>query len=137
MIVYYQILYITKQETQSEMGCGRQKPRPKGKMTEVHRKICAFTSLTLLHPSQLRMMQSKYAFSSSFKRLPIAHFARAARRPCYFIFHLCIFIASFSEISCLIIFTLFRFTLALASYIFFSKFRSMIVSNAKADKRRI
>ena len=31
IIIFYPILYITKQETQSEMGCGREKPRPKGK----------------------------------------------------------------------------------------------------------
>ena len=49
----------------------------------------------------------------------------------------CIFIASFNEISCLIVFTVFRFALVLASYIFFSKFWSVIVSNAKADKRCI
>ena len=30
IILYHQILCITKQETQSEMGCGREKPRPKG-----------------------------------------------------------------------------------------------------------
>ena len=32
IILFYQILCIsiTKQETQSEMGCGREKPRPKG-----------------------------------------------------------------------------------------------------------
>ena len=30
IILFYQILFITKQETQSEMGCGREKPRPKG-----------------------------------------------------------------------------------------------------------
>ena len=30
IILYYQILCVTKQETQSEMGCGREKPRPKG-----------------------------------------------------------------------------------------------------------
>ena len=30
IILFYQILSITKQETQSEMGCGREKPRPKG-----------------------------------------------------------------------------------------------------------
>ena len=29
-ILFHQMLYITKQETQSEMGCGREKPRPKG-----------------------------------------------------------------------------------------------------------
>ena len=28
--LFYQILCITKQETQPEMGCGREKPRPKG-----------------------------------------------------------------------------------------------------------
>ena len=37
----------------------------------------------------------------------------------------------------LIVFPVFRFTLALASRIFFSKFQSVIASNAKADKRRI
>ena len=30
IILYHQILCINKQETQSEMGCGREKPRPKG-----------------------------------------------------------------------------------------------------------
>ena len=44
--------------------------------------------LTLLHPRQLRIVQSKSAFLSNFKRLRIAHPARAARRPCCFIFHL-------------------------------------------------
>ena len=43
---------------------------------------------TLLHPSQLRMIQSKYAFSSNFKRVRITQSARAARRRCCFIFHL-------------------------------------------------
>ena len=28
--LYYQILCATKEETQSEMSCGRGKPRPKG-----------------------------------------------------------------------------------------------------------
>ena len=55
--------------------------------------------LTLLHPSQLRMIQSKLAFSSSFKRLRIIHLARAAHRPCYFIFHLAFFIARFNNIA--------------------------------------
>ena len=49
----------------------------------------------------------------------------------------CIFIATFNEISCLIVFPAFCFTLALASYNFFSKFQSVNVSNAKADKLRI
>ena len=31
IILFYQILCITKQEAQSEMGYGREKPRPKGK----------------------------------------------------------------------------------------------------------
>ena len=44
--------------------------------------------LTLLHPSQLRMIQIKQASLSSFKRLRIIHLARAADRPSYFIFHL-------------------------------------------------
>ena len=43
--------------------------------------------LTLLHPRQLRMMQCKYAFSSSFKCLRITHLARSARCPCCFILH--------------------------------------------------
>ena len=30
VILFYQILRITKQETQSEMGCCTEKPRPKG-----------------------------------------------------------------------------------------------------------
>ena len=29
MILFCLVLCITKQETQSEMGCGREKPRPK------------------------------------------------------------------------------------------------------------
>ena len=29
IILFWQILCITKQETQSEIGCGREKPRPK------------------------------------------------------------------------------------------------------------
>ena len=31
IILYYQILCITKQETQSQMGCGREKPTSKDK----------------------------------------------------------------------------------------------------------
>ena len=31
IILYRQILSISKQETQSEMGCRREKPRPTGK----------------------------------------------------------------------------------------------------------
>ena len=34
IILFYQILYINKQKTQSQMGCNGEKPRPKGKMTE-------------------------------------------------------------------------------------------------------
>ena len=30
IILYHQILCTTKQETQSEMGCSREKPRPTG-----------------------------------------------------------------------------------------------------------
>ena len=30
IILWYQILCKIKHETQSEMGCGREKPRPKG-----------------------------------------------------------------------------------------------------------
>ena len=30
ILLFYQILCITKQETQSEVGCGREKPRLKG-----------------------------------------------------------------------------------------------------------
>ena len=44
--------------------------------------------LTLLHPSQLRMIQNKSAFLSNFKRLRITHPARAARRPWCLIFHI-------------------------------------------------
>ena len=31
IILFHQILCITKQETQPEVGCGREKPRSKGK----------------------------------------------------------------------------------------------------------
>ena len=91
------------------------------------------TRLTLLNPSQLKMIPSKQVFSCNFKRLRITHSARAARRPCSFIFHLA-FSLQVLTLSCLIVFSLFRFTLALASYNFFSKFRSLFVSNAKDDK---
>ena len=43
--------------------------------------------LALLHPRQLKIKQSRSAFTSNFKCLLITHRARAARRPFYFIFH--------------------------------------------------
>ena len=80
--------------------------------------------LTLLHPSQLKIAFTYHTFGTSSTPPLLLHLSP------------CIFIASF-DISCLIVFFLFRFTLALASFIFFSKFQSVIVSNAKAEKRRI
>ena len=80
--------------------------------------------LTLLHPSQLKTAFTYHTFGTSSTPPWLLHLSP------------CIFIASF-DISCLIVFFLFRFTLALASFIFFSKFQSVIASNAKAEKRRI
>ena len=36
VILYFQILCMTKQETQLEMGCGKEKPRPKRQVTEFY-----------------------------------------------------------------------------------------------------
>ena len=80
--------------------------------------------LTLLHPIQLKIAFTYHTFGSSSTPPLLLHLSP------------CIFIASF-DISCLIVFFVFCFTLALASFIFFSKFQSVIASNAKADKRRI
>ena len=81
--------------------------------------------LTLLHPSQLKIAFTYDTFGTSSTPPLLLHLSP------------CIFIASFDDISCLIVFFVFRFTLALASFIFFLKFQSVIASNAKADKRRI
>ena len=62
--------------------------------------------LTFLHPSQLKIAFTYHTFGSSSTPPLLLHLSP------------CIFIASFNEISCLIVFLVFRFTLALASYNF-------------------
>ena len=77
--------------------------------------------LATLHPSQLRMMQSKLlrVIASVYVSLSCT----SSMTPLLLHLSPCIFISSFTEISCAIVFNLIHFTLALATnvYIFFSK----------------
>ena len=83
------------------------------------------------------MLQSKQSFSSNFKRLQITQSARAARRRSCFIFHLAFSLQVLTTLAAQLYSLCFVLRLRWLHTIFFSKFSSVIVSNAKADKLRI